>query len=191
MLTQYLRRAVAGPPRPVAFLDRDGIINQRVGAHDYVTSWDRFKFADGAVAMLRGLNDRGYSLIVITNQQGVGKGLMSTGTLNQLHEQMRQSLSEQGIVISGVFHCPHLENRNCFCRKPRPGLIFRAMNESPYAIDVERSILIGDSESDILAGKAAGIAQLVRVGAEGERDSAASHVVTAVDKVLDVVPSVR
>ena len=164
VVTQYLRRALAGPARPVAFLDRDGIINQRLGDHEYVERWDQFRFVDGVLPMLRGLAEHGYPLLVVTNQQGVGKGVMSAAALRQVHDEMTRALASEGIVLTRILHCPHLEQDRCYCRKPRPGLLHRALNETPFLIDMPRSILIGDSPSDLLAGRAAGVGRLVYVG---------------------------
>lgn len=187
VITQYLRRSLAGPARPAAFLDRDGVINERRGPHEYVERWDQFRFVDGSKALLRGLADHGYALVVVTNQQGVGKGVMSAAALHHLHEEMTRALAREGIVLSGVFHCPHLEAEGCSCRKPKPGLILRALNETPFLIDLSRSILIGDSASDIEAGQAAGVGTLVHVG---PRATAAPRATVAVDSVPDVLAAV-
>lgn len=186
LLTQYLRRMLADPPRPAAFLDRDGVINERLAPHHYVTAWDQFRWVDGVRPMLRGLADRGYVLIVITNQQGVGKGQMSEASLASIHAEMTRSLALEGIPLARVLHCPHLEQDRCRCRKPQPGLIYRALNETPYLIDVGRSVLIGDSGSDVQAGLAAGVGTRILVGG-GPFDSAATHQVPGVGDVLSVV----
>ncbi len=160
IFTQYLRRVFAGPARPVAFVDRDGVINRRPAPHTYVQGWEQFTFLDHARPLLRGLRAGGYDIVVITNQQGVGKGLLSLATLAGIHSEMTRSLAADGIPIAGVFACPHLEQDGCFCRKPRPGLIHRAVNELNFMIDLPRSVLIGDSDSDIEAGKAVGLRTL-------------------------------
>lgn len=184
LLTQYLRRTLAGPPRPVAFLDRDGIINRRARRHEYIDSWDGFRFIDGAIPLLRGLTDRGYGLVVVTNQQGVGKGLVSETALEQIHAEMTRALACEGIVVAKVLYCPHLEQHRCACRKPRPGLIHRAMTEASFLIDLPRSILIGDSPSDALAGQAAGVGRLIYVG---ERDASLPQGTIVAGSVRDVL----
>lgn len=165
ILTQYLRRALAGPARRVLFLDRDGIINRRAAPHTYITRWEDFRFVDGAPAALRALGETGFSFVVVTNQQGVGKGLMSPEALADIHHRMTAALAQEGVTIDGVFSCPHLAGDHCFCRKPKPGLIHRALNEIPYLVDVPGSALIGDSEADVRAGAAAGL-RTVFVGDE-------------------------
>lgn len=166
ILTQYLKRALSGPARRVAFLDRDGIINHRAAPHDYVKRWEDFRFMDGVPAALRTLADAGFSFVVVTNQQGVGKGVMTAEALADIHKRMTAALAEHGVTIDGVFVCPHLDAAGCFCRKPRPGLIYRALNELPYLVDVDGSVLIGDSESDIKAGATVGLRTLLVGGAE-------------------------
>jgi D-sedoheptulose 7-phosphate isomerase len=184
VITQYLRRTLAGPARPVAFLDRDGIINQRRGPHEYVARWDQFRFVDGTKAMMRGLAELGYALVVITNQQGVGKGVLSPADLALIHEQMSRALTAEGIELAKVLHCPHLEQDGCGCRKPRPGLIHRALNETPFLIDLPGSVLIGDSPSDLQAGQAAGVGRLVYVG---PRETVLPSGTDVVDSVADVL----
>lgn len=160
IFTQYLRRVFAGPARRVAFVDRDGVINRRQAPHRYVERWEQFVFLDSARPLLRGLRERGYEVVVVTNQQGVGKGVLTAETLAGIHAEMTRALAADGIPVAGVFTCPHLEQDGCFCRKPRPGLIHRALNELNFMIDVPGSVLIGDSDSDIAAGRAAGVQTL-------------------------------
>jgi len=187
VLTQYLRRLLAGPVRQAAFLDRDGVINDRPAPHEYVTSWDAFRWADGVVPMLRGLSELGYALIVVTNQQGVGKGVISESTLGEIHAKMIGELERQGISILRVVHCPHLEREQCLCRKPRPGLIYRALNDGPELIDLSRSLLIGDSGSDVQAGRAAGVGTRILVGEVDDPTEAATHRVASLHDVLRAV----
>ena len=176
---------LAEPPRPAAFLDRDGIINERPAAHQYVTSWEQFRWVDGVLPMLRGLADRGFALVVITNQQGIGKGQMSEAALEAIHNEMTRALALEGIGLTRVLHCPHREQDRCSCRKPRPGLIYRALNETPFLIDLDRSVLIGDSGSDVQAGLAAGVGTRILVG--GGHDDGATHHVASVRDVMTVV----
>jgi D-glycero-D-manno-heptose 1,7-bisphosphate phosphatase len=182
----HLRRLPAGPPRPVAFVDRDGVINERPAPHQYVTSWEGFRWVDGILPMLQGLSAMGFPLLVITNQQGVGKGILSEAALEVIHGEMTRTLQREGIALTGVLHCPHLEQDRCVCRKPRPGLIYRAMNEAPFLIDLPRSVVIGDADSDMQAGLAAGVGTRILVGGEG-LGKAATHRVERVQDVLAVV----
>lgn len=187
--TQYLRRALAGPLQKVAFLDRDGIINERVAPHAYIERWEDFRFRPGALDMMRGLSADGYALVVITNQQGVGKGRMTAGQLANVHAPMTATLTNEGVHLAGIFVCPHLAGRACFCRKPAPGLIFRALNELPFLVDLSASILIGDQPSDVIAGAAAGVPTRLLVGSTP--DPAATATVAGLVEVLPHLRAVR
>lgn len=153
VITEIIQRVLRGTPQKVVFLDRDGIINVKPSEHGYVTSWEEFMFMPGITESLREISKLGFKLVVLTNQQGVGKGILSESTLNEIHGNMLQVLSSQGVQIERVFYCPHLQEDNCFCRKPKPGLFFRAQNELSLDIDFANSYFVGDSESDILAGE--------------------------------------
>ncbi|MCY4342980.1 MAG: HAD family hydrolase [Gammaproteobacteria bacterium] len=141
----------------VAFLDRDGVINEVPVGHGYVTAWAQFRFIDGALDALRALKGKGYRLVVVTNQQGIGKGLMDLDALEAIHRKLRAHCARHGAAIDGVFFCPHLASDGCDCRKPRPGLIRQAVRELGLDLDLGRSWLIGDSPRDIEAGAAAGL----------------------------------
>lgn len=153
----------AGPVRPVAFLDRDGIINERAAEHDYVLRPEQFHFVPGALPLLVGLRDLGYALVVITNQQGVGKGLMTDDALRSLHGWMSEALAAEGVQLAGIYACTHLASAGCACRKPKPGLIHRALRDLPFRVDLARSVMIGDTASDIEAGRAGGVRTLLLV----------------------------
>ncbi|HXJ95107.1 MAG TPA: HAD family hydrolase [Terriglobia bacterium] len=139
--------------RPAIFLDRDGVINQRV-VGGYVTTWNGFRFLDGVVPALRGLSRFELPLIVVSNQAGVGKRLMSRAALGRITERFVSHLTRAGAPITAAYYCPHAPDAGCQCRKPRPGLLLRAARD--WRINLSRSILIGDSPSDVEAARAAG-----------------------------------
>ena len=140
-------------PRKTIFLDRDGVINQPIKG-DYVRDWGQFKFLPGAISALRSLSESGYEIFVITNQRGIGRGLMTEDDLNKIHERMVLELAQNSVSISKIYYCPHLARDNCFCRKPAPGMLYRAANEN--LINLRKSIFIGDNESDLAAGTKVG-----------------------------------
>lgn len=136
------------------FVDRDGVINRRLpGA--YVRTWEEFRFLHGARAGLRLLREAGYLLIVITNQRGIARGLMNEDDLAAVHARMQAQLARAGAAVDAILHCPHEIAEQCGCRKPRPGMIERA--QGLFAVDSGRSWVVGDSLSDLEAGRAAGI----------------------------------
>lgn len=147
-------RSLRGQLRKAVFLDRDGVINARLPG-DYVRSWDQFRFLPGARAGLRLLREAGYLLLVITNQRGIARGLMSEADLAEVHRRMQEQLQRAGAGVDAVFHCPHEIVEGCGCRKPQPGMILQAFERFP--VDPARSWVVGDSLSDLEAGQAAGV----------------------------------
>ncbi len=146
-------------------MDRDGVIND---GRPYVHRVEDFVFVNGAINALRALQASDYLLVV---QSGIARGLYTEADYLRLTEHMRDQLRAAGIWLAAVEHCPHLPNApvtryrlECECRKPRPGMLLRAI--AGLGIDVGASVLIGDRASDIEAGRAAGIARcfLVRTG---------------------------
>lgn len=137
------------------FLDRDGTLNNN-SDHYYIWRAEDFQLNPGVVEALTELRERGYMLIVITNQGGVSKGIYSVEDVETLHHHMRSLLEQEGVVIDEIYYCPHhSDNEACLCRKPQPLMIEKAM--ARYNIDPGQSYVIGDSERDMEAGKAAGL----------------------------------
>lgn len=137
------------------FLDRDGVINRQPVAGDYVRDWSQFEFLPGAVEALQRLTERGRGpLVVITNQRGIARGLMSRSDVDDIHGRMRATLSAQGVRLGGIHVCPH-EIGTCACRKPAVGLFLEAARLDP-TIELARSAVVGDSMSDLEAGRRLG-----------------------------------
>jgi histidinol-phosphate phosphatase family protein len=139
--------------RGAVFLDRDGVIN-RLLPGDYVKRWEEFEFLPGVVEAIRTIRETGRLVVVITNQQGVGKGIMDLDDLDLIHRRMADQLRLAGAPLDGVYACPHLAGDGCDCRKPNDGLIRRAVAE--LGIDAGASYMVGDSPSDLEAGRRAG-----------------------------------
>lgn len=138
--------------RPAVFLDRDGVINRFPGPGEFVLSWDGFEFMPGVAESLRRLRAHGFRLVLVTNQSGVGRGLMSAEDLAEIHGRMQAELGDDR--LDAIYHCPHHPDDGCTCRKPSPEMILRAGKD--HEIEVSRSFLIGDSGRDIEMGRAAG-----------------------------------
>jgi len=154
--------------KPAVFLDRDGVINKDNG---YVSEIDDFEFLDGVIEACAALKAKGYLLVVITNQSGIARGMFSEAQFHTLTEWMDWSLADRGVDLDGIYYCPHHVEHgqgefktDCDCRKPKPGMLFNAIED--LDIDVEHSILVGDKVSDLKAGIAAGVKTnyLVRTG---------------------------
>jgi D-glycero-D-manno-heptose 1,7-bisphosphate phosphatase len=140
----------------VAFLDRDGTIN--VGAPDdgYITDAQELVLLPGAAQGIRALNDAGITTVVVTNQRGIARGLMSEADLELIHARMAELLTQAaGARLDLVLHCPHGRDR-CRCRKPLPGMLEEA-EARLGTIDRKSSVIIGDAVSDVEAGTAFGI----------------------------------
>lgn len=142
----------------IIFLDRDGVINKKAKEHDYIKSWDEFEFIDGIAEFIHNLNIMGYKIIIVTNQRGIALGKLSPYNLTNIHIQMVKVLKSKNAFIDDIFICSH-DIGKCNCRKPDIGLFLQA--EEKYDIDKSRSFMIGDSESDILAGMRYGIKSIL------------------------------
>jgi len=140
---------------PCLFLDRDGVINKKRN-DDYVKSWDQFIFLPKVLAALKELKKYYSPIIIVTNQQGIGKGLMSEHDLKSIHQQMNRIIRKRGGKIDSVFYCPDLSDPPSFCRKPNTGMGLKAKYLFP-GIQWNRSIMVGDSVSDVQFGKNLGM----------------------------------
>lgn len=154
------------------FLDRDGVINVE---KNYVHRVEDFDFLPGIFDLCALARDLGFRLVVITNQAGIGRGLYTEAEFQHLTEWMLGIFRERGIEIARVYHCPHHPSagvgayrRDCFDRKPNPGMLLKARDE--LHLDMERCVLIGDKDSDIEAGQAANVGVLIRLAADEDRD---------------------
>jgi histidinol-phosphate phosphatase family protein len=170
-----------GEQRPALFLDRDGVIFHAPPRGEYLVSWDQCRLADGVAALARHARDRGYLVVVVTNQGQVAKGMLNEEQLGQLHARMIESLGGQ---VDAVYFCPHTDAHGCDCRKPKPGMLRQAGRD--LSIDFSRSIMVGDSDRDILAGSAAGCTTVFvrnEFNAAEERRCMPAHVVGSLEEI--------
>lgn len=133
------------------FLDRDGTLIRDVG---YPKDPERVELLDGVVAALKTASALGYRLVIVSNQSGVGRGILSEGDVTRVQERVSSLFAEQGIAFDGTYFCFHGPTGGCGCRKPFPGMLLQAVKE--LGIDPSASIMIGDKPSDVEAGLAAG-----------------------------------
>ncbi len=159
------------------FLDRDGVINVDKG---YVWRIGEFEFLPGIFSLCRTAQDVGLVPIVVTNQAGIGRGHYSEHDFQMLNEWMLAEFRARGIRVGRVYHCPyHPEagvgeyRRESFDRKPNPGMILRAKED--FGLDLSRSVLVGDKDSDVAAGRAAGVAFNIKLVHEPPAESAANR----------------
>ncbi len=133
------------------FLDRDGVICYDV---HYMSSPEQFQLMPFVGEGIKALNDAGFLVIVVTNQSGLRRGLITEENLKKIHDRMIKELSAYKARIDDIFVCPCLPEENCECRKPRPGMILEAAKK--HSIDISSSFMVGDKQIDADAGKAAG-----------------------------------
>lgn len=135
------------------FLDRDGVLNKSVGKRP-PNNQEELQLFPKVGQAIKKLNDAGYKVFVVTNQGGVGLGYMRADTLEEIHDRLRREVAEQGGHIKGIAACTHRPHDNCSCRKPNPGMLLDLANE--HRIELAKSFMVGDRESDIEAGERAG-----------------------------------
>jgi D-glycero-D-manno-heptose 1,7-bisphosphate phosphatase len=151
------------------FLDRDGVINARLPG-DYVRSPQSFALLPRAAEAITRLGEHFEHVLVVTNQAGVGKGLMTDFDLRLVHIHLEELAAAAGGRIDGIFHCPHRSDAGCFCRKPLTGMAWQALAKFPD-IDFANSWMVGDSASDIRFGQALGMRTVL---IEGKEEDAAA-----------------
>ena len=140
--------------RPTIILDRDGVLNHRPPPAHYVHDWDDWHWNLGARRALRLLRRAGYRTVVVSNQAGIGRGLMTKDQLSTVHDRMRQDARSVGGEIDAIYYCPHAWDAGCACRKPKPGLLYQAQRD--LHLDLTRTPFVGDDDRDAAAADAAG-----------------------------------
>jgi D-glycero-D-manno-heptose 1,7-bisphosphate phosphatase len=147
------------------FLDRDGVLNRKLPEGAYVGDWEQFEWLPGAVDAIARMNRAGLTVIVVSNQRGIALGRLTDAQLELVHGNMQTYLAGQDARLDAIYYCPH-DNGQCNCRKPDTGLFEQAMNDFPQ-VKAENSVVIGDSLSDIQAGRRLGMKTIF---IEGEAD---------------------
>ena len=166
----------------VVFLDRDGVINKRPPVHQYVSCKDEMIVLPGAADAIRRLNEAGFFVYVISNQRGVSTGVMTMDDVNDVHKYLNDCLKKDGAHIDDFYVCPHGKDE-CDCRKPKPGLLIQAENDlykNGYHVNKEKSLMIGDFDTDIQAGKAYGV-KTMKIG---ENPGEYVDLLTAIDEFM-------
>ena len=151
---------------PALFLDRDGVINRRTPG-DYVKNPDEFIPEAGMPEALRLLAGYFGRIVVVTNQSGIGKGLMTVQDLLRVHEKMLEIIRSAGGRIDGIYYCPHRSDAGCTCRKPAVGMALQAKADFPD-IDFSRAWIAGDSVADMAMGQTLGMKTVLITGKEEE-----------------------
>jgi D-glycero-D-manno-heptose 1,7-bisphosphate phosphatase len=137
--------------RPAVFLDRDGTIIEDEG---YLADASRVRLLPGALDALRAFRERGLALVVVSNQSGIPRGLITPAQHAEVDARVKAVLADAGVPLDAAYYCPHLPDAGCACRKPLPGMLEQAARE--HGLDLARSLMVGDKMSDVAAGRAAG-----------------------------------
>lgn len=147
------------PQTKAVFLDRDGTI---IKDANYLSRIEQIELIPEMLLVCKALQEAGYKLFIVTNQSGVARGMFDEATVQEVNAQLQKMLLNEGIVIEKFFYCPHhptagnnpLYTKECICRKPHPGMLLQGAQE--FSVDLSQSIMIGDKEDDVQAGRAAG-----------------------------------
>jgi D-glycero-D-manno-heptose 1,7-bisphosphate phosphatase len=156
---------MVSPPQAV-LLDRDGVINVR--RVDHVKGWQEFTFLPGVKSALAKLATLHLPVFIVTNQAVINRGILSLEALEAMHERMCDEVAVAGGAIVGIAYCPHRPDEACHCRKPAPGML-RSL-ATKYRLDLSRCLMVGDSCSDLLAGKAAGCRTALVLTGQGHEE---------------------
>lgn len=161
------------------FLDRDGVINVDKG---YVHRIDDFEFVPGIFEFCQRAEQMGFAIFVVTNQSGIGRGFYSQSEFDELTQWMCEKFAATGVHIQRVYFCPHHPKeakghylQNCECRKPKPGMILKAIAD--YGINPEQSLMVGDSDTDIEAAVAAGVRGIKVESGKADFAALAKHLI--------------
>ena len=162
----------------IAFLDRDGVINQDLG---YVSAPADWTWVNGAISAIRSLNQAGYKVVVVTNQSGIGRGYYSEQQFHDLMRWVGAQLSEHHAHIDAVYFCPHHPEHGlkdyrirCECRKPAPGMLLQALHD--LNATPADCVLIGDRHGDLDAARGAGVRGLLFDGSQRLDDFVSEHI---------------
>ena len=149
----------------LVILDRDGVINQ--DSDSYIKSPDEWRPIPGSLEAITRLNQAGYHVVLATNQSGVGRGLFEVSTLNAIHDKMHRALGQIGGRIDAIFFCPHAQEADCNCRKPKAGLLEEIAKR--FNVDLNGVPAIGDSLRDLTAFAAVGATPILVLTGKGEK----------------------
>ena len=167
----------------LVFLDRDGVINRKLREDNYLVTWEQFEFMPDAPEAIAKLNRAGIKVVVVTNQRGIALGKISALDVISIHEQMERALEAYSARVDGIFFCPHDDNF-CECRKPKPGLLLQAFGTF-REVWPAHAVLIGDSLSDIEAGRRANVKTILVRGSVATRKPGFAEAETKADAVVD------
>ncbi len=163
------------------FVDRDGVLNRKRPEGAYVTQWAQFEWLPGSGEAIARMNRAGMKVILVTNQRAIALGFLNHQELRSIHEKMEGDLAQHGAHLDAIYYCPH-DNGECHCRKPEIGLFEQAFGDFPEA-GPQNSVVIGDSLSDIEAGKRLGMRTIFVLGEAALQKAGSGTAAEAADAV--------
>jgi len=166
------------------FLDREGVICRKPPEGEYISRWESFQLLPGVEMAIASLNRSCRRVIVATNQRGVALGRYTCADIDELHSRLQQHLARHGAKIDAFYYCPHEDNDQCDCRKPKSGLFQEAFRDFGDA-SPENSLMVGDSISDIEGARKLGIASIFVRGEPATRKPGTETAVQLADRVCD------
>ena len=169
--------------RVTIFLDRDGVINEKAPEGDYIKSPEELKLINGAAEAIRYFNEKGFLVIIVTNQRGIDKGVMTEQNFKNVMNKLKKLLASKGAYIDAYYYCPDVDEDSP-CRKPNIGMFLQAKRDFPE-IDFKNSFVVGDSWRDIEAGKRIG-AKTILIGSEDKIKLIADFKVGSLYNVLNL-----
>ena len=171
----------------LVILDRDGVINE--DSDSYIKGPDEWRPIPGSLEAIARLNHAGYHVILATNQSGVGRGLFEVSTLNAIHDKMHRALAQIGGRIDAIFFCPHAQEANCACRKPKAGLLEEIARR--FNVDLKGVPIIGDALRDLQAAAAVGAAPVLVMTGKGRKTQRAGDLPEGTQIYDDLADAVR
>ena len=171
----------------LVILDRDGVINEE--SDTFIKTPGEWRAIPGSLEAIARLNHAGFQVVLATNQSGVARGLFEVSTLNAIHDRMQRALGQIGGRVDAIFFCPHAEEANCSCRKPRAGLFEEIARR--FSVDLEGVPSIGDSLRDLQAAAAVGAAPILVLTGKGEATREAGNLPEGTRIYPDLATAVR
>ena len=141
-------------PKKILLIDRDGVINRKAPRGEYISRWEDFFWVPETRKAMKQLAQNGFRFIVISNQAGIARGMIEPKELERIHDNMKGEMRTDGIEILDIYVCPHHWDEKCFCRKPNPGMLFRASRE--HLIRLDKTLFIWDDSRDCQTAERAG-----------------------------------
>ncbi len=172
--------------KKIIFLDRDGTINVD---HIYVHKVDDWDWCEGAIEALKRLYKSGFELVVVTNQSGIGHGMYTEESMNNLHVFLESELKKNEVSLSAVFFCPHRRDAGCDCRKPKTGMV-DGLEEKIGKIDYSNSWMVGDKIADMELGKSMGVKTALIRSRYWKKDELEGEPDIMVDSLLEVTGNI-